>query len=165
MAPLYRKRYVNGITQPWCTANRCLKLRFLITLITSPSNPSEHARVDHVLSISNIDPSPLGPLISKEISSLASSILNIADPLAKKPCTVDQISTRKKELKAAEQKLHHARLSLASALSAVSETQREVFDTSIKALEGVKYGSAARSATAEAGYFATVAEGLDEKLK
>jgi len=89
----------------------------------------------------------------------------VADPLAKKPCTVNQISTRKKELKAAEEKLHHARLDLATAVATISEIQREVFDTSIKALEGVKYGSAARSTSAEAGYFATVAEGLDEKLK
>lgn len=148
-----------------CTANRCLKLRFLIRLISSPSDASQYARINHVLSVSNIDPSPLGPLISKEISSLARSILKVANPLAKEPCTVDQISTRKKELKAAEEKLHHARLDLANAVATISEIQREVFYTSIKALEGVKYGSAARSTSAEAGYFAAVAEGLDEKLK
>jgi hypothetical protein len=150
---------------PWCTANRCLKLRFLITHISSPFDASQHARINHVLSLSNIDPSPLGALISKEISSLASSILKVADPLAKTPCTVDLISARKKELKATEEKLHHARLDLAVAISTISETQGEAFELGIKALEGVKYGSAARSASAEAGYFATVAEGLDEKLK
>jgi len=150
---------------PRCTANWCLKLRFLITLISSPSDASQHARIKNVLSISNIDPSPLGPIISIEVSSLASSILEVADPLAKKPCTVHQISTRKRELKATEEKLHHARLDLAAAVSAVSETKRKVFETVIKALEGFKYGSAARSASAEAGYFATVAEGIDEKLK
>jgi len=149
----------------WCTANRCLKLRFLITLLSSPSAASQYARIDHVLSVSNIDSSPLGPLVSKETTSLASSILKVADPLAKKPSTVDQISTRKKELEANEEKLHHARLDLAAAVSSISETQREVSDTSIRALEGVKYGSAARSVSAEAGYIATVAEGLNEKLK
>lgn len=112
-----------------------------------------------------IDPSPLGPLVSDELATLASQLLRLPDASTKKPCTVEQIQTRKKKLQESEEKLHNARLDLALAVSRIQEAQREIADTSIKSIEGVKYGSAARSAMAEAGYFATVAEGLDEKLR
>lgn len=150
---------------PWRIADIGVKLRVLITLVSSPPNTSQYARLSHVLSVSNIDPTPLGTPISKELSSFASQIFRLADPSAKKPCKVRQISERKGALRTSEEKFHYARLNLAAAKSAISEIHREIFETAIKALEGVKYGSAARSANAEAAYFATVAEGLDEKLK
>ena len=68
-------------------------------------------------------------------------------------------------LQKSEEKLYSLRLELSNVASAALEKSREVLQTIIKALEGVKYGSAARAEITETRYYATVAEGLDEKLK
>lgn len=115
--------------------------------------------------MSNTDASPLAPPVSDELSSLVSQLLHLADPFNKKLCTIDQISRRKEELRVFEKTFHNARFEIAAAIPRMSDTQRHIYDTTIKALEGVRYGSAARFALAESGYFATVAKGMNEKLK
>ena len=104
-------------------------------------------------------------MVSEALTTLASGLLRVADSSNNRLCTVDQVSRRKDELRTLGEKLHNARLELATATTKVSDVERETIAVIIKALEGVKYGSVARSVAAETGYFATVAEGLDEKLK
>ena len=96
---------------------------------------------------------------------LARQLFDIANPSSKGPYTVQRISARKQELKESRKKLYNLRLELSDIASAASETSRELLQTVIKALESVKYGSAARVEITEARYYATVAEGLDEKLR
>ncbi|KAL8822441.1 MAG: hypothetical protein Q9191_006827 [Dirinaria sp. TL-2023a] len=136
----------------------------LITLISTPPLTSQEPNLRHLLSNSDFDLSSLGSLASRELSSLASQLFDIASLSSKEPYTVEQISARKQELKDAEIKLYNVRLELSGAADAACETSREVLQTTIKTLEGVKYGSVARAEITEARYYATVAEGLDEKL-
>ena len=78
---------------------------------------------------------------------------------------IDRLIQRKTELEKSKAKLHNERLKLAKATCTILETQQEVFTTTIRVLESVKYGSVARASNAEASYLVTAAEGLDEKLR
>lgn len=118
-----------------------------------------------MLSFLDVDLSPLASTVSDELSSLSRDLLNIADPSAQKPRTVDQINARKRGIEESKKNLYIRRAELADVATASSETQRHVLEAIIRALESVKYGSAARAEHAEAGYYAAVAEGLEEKLK
>ena len=104
-------------------------------------------------------------MVSQELALLSSQLLRLADPLSKQHCTTAHILSRKNELGKLKAKLHNERLGLAEAACAVLETRQEIFTTTIRALESVKYGSVARADTAKSAHLAVAAEGLDEKLR
>ena len=96
---------------------------------------------------------------------MSRQLLELVDPLMQQRCTTAHLVQRKKELDKSKAKLHNERLKLASATCSILETQQDVFTTSIRVLESVKYGSVARANNAETSYLVAAAEGLDEKLR
>lgn len=89
----------------------------------------------------------------------------IADPEFNKPLTATQISLRHANLATAQRQLEDSRVALAAAAADVLKTRREVDEVAVQALEGVKFGTVARGASAEAVYLALVAETMGEKLR
>ncbi|KAL8793581.1 MAG: hypothetical protein Q9195_003844 [Heterodermia aff. obscurata] len=141
------------------------ELHDLLDLIISPSEPKDETQLGSYLSRHAPDPSPLGLPLSQELSLLSGHLLKLADPSIQQGRTIDRLVQRKKELEKSKTKLHNERLKLASATCKVLETQQEIFTTTIKVLESVKYGSVARANNAEVSYLVAAAEGLDEKLR
>lgn len=89
----------------------------------------------------------------------------IADPVSNKPLTATEISLRHVELATAQRQLENSRVTLAAAAADVLKTRRKVDEVAIRALEGVKFGTVARGANAEATYLSLVAESMGEKLR
>jgi len=111
-----------------------------------------------------IDPTPLGPLLSTHLCSLASALLHIA---ARSPTTklaADSIPARRTALAAAQTHLHSTRLALAVSASSVLEAHRAILALAIRALESYKYGAVSRAVGAESAYLAAVAEGMSARL-
>ena len=92
-------------------------------------------------------------------------ISTIADPESNKPLTATQIALRQANLATAQRQLEDSRVALAAAAADVLKTRREVDEVAIGALEGVKFGTVARGASAEATYLALMAETMGEKLR
>lgn len=61
--------------------------------------------------------------------------------------------------------MDQGRIQVAELAGEVVGLQREIAESTVRVLEGVKFGSVARGAVAEAGFLAKLAEGMGEKLR
>lgn len=141
------------------------QLQDLITFISAPSKPSSSLLLAKVLSNPPGSPNLLGPLLAPHLCSLLAQLSRIADPESATPLTTAHISARREALFTAQRELDESRISLAAAAGAVLETRCAVDEAAVRALEGVKFGTVARGASAEAGYLALAAEGMAEKSR
>lgn len=141
------------------------QLQDLIAFLSTAPSPSTFPLLTQILSSPPSSLSLLSPLIASRLSSLLNQLSAIAHPESSKPLTATQISLRRESLATAQHQLEHSRIALADAAADVLKTRREVDEAAIRALEGVKFGTVARGANAEATYLALVAECMGEKLR
>lgn len=96
--------------------------------------------------------------IHKHLSALA------ADPPTSL-LSADEIAQRKKKLERDKTEVDKGRIQVAELAGEVVGLQREIAESTVRVLEGVKFGSVARGVVAEAGFLAKLAEGIGEKLR
>lgn len=141
------------------------ELQDLITLLSAPPSPSSFPLLTQILSSPPSSPSLLSPLIAPRLCSLLNQLSLVADPDSNEPLNANQISLRRANLAIAQRQLDDSRVALAAAARDVLKTRREVDEAAVQALEGVKFGTVARGANAEATYLALLAESMGEKMR
>ncbi|MCJ1462450.1 hypothetical protein MMC07_001051 [Pseudocyphellaria aurata] len=141
------------------------ELQDFITILSTAPSPSSFPLLTEILSSPPSSSSLLSPIIASRLSSVLNQLSAIADPESSKPLTATQISLRHESLAIAQHQLEDSRITLADAAADVLKTRRDINEAAIRVLEGVKYGTVARGANAEATYLALVAECMGEKLR
>lgn len=96
--------------------------------------------------------------IHKHLSAIA------ADPPTSL-LSADEIAQRKKKLDRDKTEVDKGRLQVAELAGELVGLQREIAESTVRVLEGVKFGTVARGVVAEAGFLAKLAEGMGEKLR
>ena len=79
--------------------------------------------------------------------------------------SANEIAQRKEKLERDKTEVDKGRIQVAELAGQVVGLQREIAESTVQVLEGIKFGSVARGVVAEAGFFAKLAEGMGEKLQ
>lgn len=122
--------------------------------------------------LSTILPPPESLPLDELLANLSTRLLTIhkyLSALAADPpnslLSADEIAQRKEKLGRDKTEVDKGRIKVAELAGEVVELQRKIAESTVRVLEGVKFGSVARGVVAEAGFLAKLAEEMGEKLR
>lgn len=136
-------------------------------LISSPLPPNLQPQ-----ELSSILPPPESLHLEELLTNLSTRLLTIHKHIsalaADTPTSLlsaEEIAQRKEKLESDKTEVDKGRIKVAELAGEVIGLQGEIAESTVRVLEGVKFGSVARGAVAEAGFLAKLTEGMGEKLR